>query len=193
MPSAFVPSGLPSDVDVVRRVYTVEELGLVDGATIPEIDNLTLLAASIFSAPVSLLSIVQPERDRQFFTSSNGLAEPVHSERQTPLSHSFCQHVVARNHTLIVGDSRKDPLVADNPSVDELDVIAYLGTPVYVDGQPVGALCVIDEKPRLWRDQDAQNLERLGACVSYTIEARARRLDHEKLHRELNALTERLS
>ena len=44
--------------------------------------------------------------------SSIGLPEPWASERQTPISHSFCQHVVARATPLIVEDARTDAVVA---------------------------------------------------------------------------------
>ncbi len=195
MSGALFTEGRSGDDWVGRHRYTVEELGLVgDAATAPEIDNLTLLAASVFDAPVSLLSIVQPERDRQFFTSSTGLAEPVKSERQTPLSHSFCQHVVARGQVLVVGDSRKEPLVANNPSVYELGVIAYLGTPIYKhEGEPIGALCVIEHQPRVWTLDDANKLDRLGTCVSEAIKARAQLLDLNRLHRQVLSSAERLS
>ena len=74
--------------------YSLSELGLVGPEYLSEFDELVALASDVLDAPVSLMSIVEPARDRQFFTSHEGLEEPWRSRRQTPLSHSFCRHVV---------------------------------------------------------------------------------------------------
>lgn len=50
------------------------------------------LVASVLAVPVALVSLV--EADRQVFPGMVGLAEPWATSRQTPLSHSLCQHVV---------------------------------------------------------------------------------------------------
>lgn len=75
--------------------------------------------------PVALISLV--DEDRQFFVSQQGLPEPWAKARQTPLSHSFCQHVVATGDPLIVSDARENPLVCGNLAIRDLNVIAYLG------------------------------------------------------------------
>ena len=64
------------------------------------LDRLTRLASALVGTPVSFVSLV--EEDRQFFKSQTGLAEPWASARQTPISHSFCQYVVASNEALVV-------------------------------------------------------------------------------------------
>lgn len=56
------------------------------------LDRLTRLAANLLSVPVSLICLV--DEQRQFFKSQIGLQEPRASARETPLSHSICQHLV---------------------------------------------------------------------------------------------------
>ena len=93
-------------------------------------------------------------------TASSGWAA---DDRGTPIAYSFCRHVVATGRPLVVKDARADPLVADNPAVDELDVLAYAGIPLVDDGgQPIGALCAIDDRPRDWRDDEVLLLHRLA-------------------------------
>lgn len=149
---------------------TLNQLSLTDGPADEGFDRFTRLATKLLGVPVSLVSIVEPEKDRQFFTSACGLGEPWASMRQTPLSHSFCQHVVARNEVLSVEDARLDPLVQDNLAIPDLGVIAYLGIPVHgPDDVAIGALCAIDETPRSWSEDDIAILSDLAAAVTDKI------------------------
>lgn len=170
--------------------FSLSELGLVDGPEHHAFDNLTELAKRVTGASVSLVSTVDPENDRQFFTSHLGLGEPWSSRRQTPLSHSFCQHVVSANAPLIVEDARITPLVRDNLAIPDLGVIAYLGVPVHMpSGEPIGALCVIESKPRAWSDNDLSLLQQLADCVSDAIKMKAALLHVDQISREQREFT----
>src|SRR3712207_9380725 len=69
--------------------------------------------------PCPSTPLSRSEPDRQFFKSAVGLPEPWAARRETPLSHSFCQHVVATGAPLRIEDARQDPLVCDNLAVPE--------------------------------------------------------------------------
>ena len=154
-------------------VPSLRELGIIDGPEDDGFNRLTRLASNLFEAPTSLISIVEFDKDRQFFLSSCGLSEPWSSARETPLSHSFCQHVTMRDAPLVINDARLSPLVQDNLAIPDLGVIAYLGVPITgLDDAPIGALCVIDGKPRTWSDQDVVRLQDLGATVTDQIKLR---------------------
>jgi GAF domain-containing protein len=121
---------------------------------------LTQLAAQLLDAPVSLLTLV--DADRQFFLSSAGLPEPLLSARQTPLDLSICQYAVAAGRPLIVRDTRADPVLADHPAVMEMGVAAYAGIPlILVEGDAVGTLCVLDFVVRDWTDDQLAILAHL--------------------------------
>lgn len=165
--------------------FTLSDLGLVDAPPQAEYDNLTKLAADLIGVPVSLLSIVEFENDRQFFKSHLGLPDPWATKQQTPLSHSFCQHVVKRNAPLVVDNAPEHFLVQDNLAIRDLGVIAYLGVPVCTqDGLPIGALCVIEGAPRQWTEQEVASLTQLAACVSDTIRLKEALLTSERLRKE---------
>ena len=110
------------------RLAALRRTALLDTPPEEAFDRLTRLAARILNAPLALISLV--DEDRQFFKSSQGLAEPWASRRETPLSHSFCQHVVGRGESLVIEDARQHPLVRDNPAIAELGVVGYLGIPL---------------------------------------------------------------
>ena len=106
------------------------------------------------------------DADRQFFNSCIGLSEPWATARQTPLSHSFCQHAVARREPVIVEDARVDPVLQDNLAIRDLDAVAYLGMPLIDrEGHALGSLCVIDDKPRLWTTEQVELLKDLAQSV----------------------------
>ena len=155
-----------------RRLATLRRTGLLDSSPEPALDHLTRLARRLLRAPVALVSLVDAER--QFFGSQQGLAEPLASSRQTPLSHSFCKHVVAAGAPLLVADACEHPLVRDNPAVPEFGVRAYLGAPLRApDGQVLGSFCVLDTAPRVWSEGDVslagELAEAAGAVVALRL------------------------
>lgn len=100
--------------------------------------------------------------DRQFFKSQIGMHEPWATARQTPLSHSFCQWVVAGNEDVVVSDAREHP-ARNNLAISELGVVAYAGMPIFGDSdQPLGSFCAIDLKPREWSDGELATLLELS-------------------------------
>ena len=103
------------------RVSALQETGLLDSDADPAFDRIARLAAQVLNAPVALVSLV--DADRQFFKSCLGLPEPWASRRETPLSHSFCQHAVASREPLIVDDAREHAVLRGNPAIRDLSLI----------------------------------------------------------------------
>src|SRR5688500_19571262 len=89
------PGTTESVIGDADRLAALRSTGMLDSPAEEAFDRLTRLAISILRVPVSLVSIV--DRDRQFFKSSGGLPTKVAEARETPLTHSFCQHVVGRS------------------------------------------------------------------------------------------------
>ena len=146
------------------RLDALRATGLLDSDVTPSFDRLARVAAHVLNAPVALVSLV--DSDRQFFKSCLGLPEPWASQRQTPLSHSFCQHAVASREPLLVDDSREHELLRDNPAIRDMGVIAYAGIPLIdADGHALGTLCVMDSRPRHWTTHQVQLLSDLAASV----------------------------
>ena len=165
--------------------FTLESLGLVDSDPEPAFDNLTALTRSLLDVQVSLVSIVQVEKDRQYFKSQQGLPEPWASKRETPLTHSFCQHVSSSGLPLIIENAHENSLVCDNLAIPELNVVAYMGVPIHDPNQiPIGALCIIDSKPRKWSEDALNSLQQISACVSDAIRLKAAVKTGESLRQE---------
>ena len=177
---------LLSIVRNVARLSALQRFNLLDTPPEASFDRLTRVACRVLRAPIGLVSLV--DRERQFFKSCVGLPEPFASARQTPVSHSFCQHVVASGKPLIVEDARANPLVRLNPAVKEMGIVAYAGIPLVTsDGHTIGSFCVIDSKPRLWGFEDVEMLQELAGCVMHEIEGRGLLQASEARCRELEA------
>lgn len=183
-----------ADTQLPLYPFSNATLGMVDAPPESAFDNLTRLATSVLSVPVALVSIVEFENDRQYFKSLQGLPEPWATERQTPLSHSFCQHVVKNNAPLAVENAREHPVVCNNLAVRDINVITYLGVPIYDPNEvPMGALCVIDSEPRHWYDTDITTLKQLARCVSDAIKLKAAVKTGEAIRAEQNAFAYAIS
>jgi diguanylate cyclase (GGDEF)-like protein len=165
------------------RLEALRETRLLDRPPEVAFDRLTHLAQRILHAPVALISLVDDRR--QFFKSAQGLPEPWASRRETPLSHSFCQHVVRSAGPLVVRDARVHPLVRQNLAIRDLGVIAYLGAPLATSsGQVLGAFCVIDGKPRYWNADDLEVVREMATSTMTEVELRLdveRRQEAERL------------
>ena len=162
---------LLSQLNDFARLAALKETCLLDTPEEETFDRFTRLASRILQTPVALLSLV--DKTRQFFKSSIGLPEPWATERQTPLSHSFCQHVVCTSEILSISDARTHPLVKDNLAIPDLGVIAYLGMPLITsEGHVLGSFCAIDTTPRKWTAPEMESLRDLAALAMEKIELR---------------------
>jgi diguanylate cyclase (GGDEF)-like protein len=168
-PSATSGQRAPVAVLNGERLAALRDTKLLDAELDDSFARLNRLAVDLLDVPVSLVSLV--DEDRQFFVGQAGLPEPWASFRQTPLSHSFCQHVVNTDEALIIDDARSNSLVSENLAIRDLDVVAYAGIPLRLpDGHVLGSFCAIDSNPRQWSKRDLRILGDLASMTADLIE-----------------------
>jgi PAS domain S-box-containing protein len=150
------------------RLAAIEATGLFGPDITAALDDLTALARDVLDVPVALATLVEPEG--QTFVGSSGLEDSWPSSRQTPLSHSFCQYVVAEDEPLIVSDAADHPVLRDSPAVTDLQVRAYAGYPLRdPTGVVLGSFCVLDTEPREWTDAELRRLESLAGIATREV------------------------
>ncbi|MFG3552782.1 SpoIIE family protein phosphatase [Micromonospora sp. NPDC047557] len=163
-------SAPPPALGDAARLRALADTGL-DAAPDEAFDRFARLVSDLLEVPVALVSLVSA--DRQFFPGAVGLPEPWSQRRQTPLSHSFCQHVVDIEVPMVLPDARLYPRVRDNLAIDDLGVVAYAGMPLTdLSGRVLGSLCAIDNKPRAWTAGQLQTLADLAAACSSELRLR---------------------
>jgi serine phosphatase RsbU (regulator of sigma subunit) len=161
----------------------------------PSLDRYARLVSRTLGTSLARVTLV--EDDRHVFPGACGLPPGIEAVRETPLSHSFCQYVVADQAPLVVPDAREDERLRTHPAIADLGVIAYAGWPITDHtGAIVGSLCALEYAPRAWSVRDLEMLEDLAAACSTQISERAMRaLEEDLSHRSrvLLALSEGLS
>ena len=174
------------------RLQSLRATNLLDSAPEEAFDRFTRLATRVLGAPTSLVSLI--DADRQFFKSTTGLREPWASRRETPLSHSFCQYVVADREMLAVEDAREHPVLKDNLAIDDIGVIAYAGSPLITsDDQALGSLCVIYPEPHTWTERELAILKDLAEGVVSEIELRRMAVELHERERTLSTIIDSTS
>ena len=130
--------------DEAARQAAVDRLDLPAKRWDERLQQIAERAADIAETPIGAISVV--DRNRQWMIAKRG---PVDDE--VPRALSFCALAIHRpGETMVVPDATQDPRFAKNPFVSGSPAVRfYVGIPL-VDraGYPLGALCVIDHKPR---------------------------------------------
>lgn len=123
-------------------------------------------AAQELGTPMALVTLLFDEV--QFFKAHHGLPDDLQAARVTARDLSFCQFVVQEGAPFEVSDAASDVRVPRD-LVEEYDLRAYLGHPIYVDGHVVGSLCVLDTTPRDFSDGDRTALSELAGEVNQRL------------------------
>ena len=138
--------------DEERRLAALHALGILDTPAEERFDRITRLAASVFK-------------------STHGL-NVAETSRET----SFCSHAVSLREVLVVPDTFQDDRFSDNPLVTQVPRIRfYAGCPIFVEGNCVGTVCVLDNRPRQF-DAEAVNLLRDLAALAEVELCRPQRM-----------------
>jgi GAF domain-containing protein len=130
--------------DEQARQAAVDRLDLRSKRWDDRLQQVAERAADIAQTPIGAISII--DRARQWLIARRG---PVDDD--VPRAVSFCALAIHRpGEAMVVPDASLDARFAGNPLVGKSPPIRfYVGIPL-VDraGYPLGALCVIDHKPR---------------------------------------------
>lgn len=161
-------TNIPPSLNEETRLQALHDLEVLDSASEREFDALVKAAGLVCGTPVSLISLV--DQDRQWFKANVGLPGVTETSRDL----SFCAHAMQQNALMEVEDATQDTRFSDNPLVTgDPKIRFYAGVPLALtNGQSVGALCVIDHKPRKLTQHQRDVLNQLGYTAARALEAR---------------------
>lgn len=154
-PARWSRAPLPEDEG--DRLAALRALDLLDTEREERFDRITRLAAAVLGAPLSLVSLL--DEDRQWFKSVQGW-----ERSETSRDASFCAHAILDDRPFVVSDASADERFADSPLVTgDPRVRFYAGYPLAApDGRRVGSLCVMDRRARELTTRELQLLKDLA-------------------------------
>jgi PAS domain S-box-containing protein len=171
MPPAAIPEF------EAQRLKILKLCSILDTPPEDIFDDLTRLAATLCDVPISLISMV--DVDRVWVKSTYGF-----DVRQIPRDLAICAYVVLENSPVIIHDTLLDSRTNDNPFViSEPKIRFYAGFPLTTsENLPLGALCILDKRPRQLTDAQIGYLKSLARQAGAHLEHRRslQSLQHEK-------------
>ena len=158
----------PVPANGAERLRTLRSYKILDTKPEERFDELTQLAALICDAPISLISLI--DTNRQWFKSRFGL-----DVQETPRAQAFCTHVIMQPEMFVVPDASRDERFAQNPMVTgDPHIRFYAGAPLAArDGHLLGTLCVIDREPHTLTQAQTEALKIVGRLVIANIELKS--------------------
>jgi len=149
------------------RLAALHEFQILDTLPEQEFNDITLLASQICETPIAAISLI--DEHRQWFKSHVGI-----DADETPRRDAFCDYTIRDDGLFVVTDTAQDERFLANPLVTgEPHIRFYAGAPlISSDGYRLGALCVIDRKPRQISEAQQRALGALARSVMSLIEAR---------------------
>lgn len=149
-------------LDESARLRALNDLGLLNSAPSESFDRITRMASQIFDVPIAAVSLT--DRDRQWFKSRVGCGTEI------PRDKAPCAEVTRMGDVLVVSDLSND-IRFQGAKLDQDGVRFYAGAPLTTrDGFTLGAMCVLDTKPRTITPEQAKVLTDLAAMVMSQIE-----------------------
>lgn len=157
----------PLAANEAERIKALRKYAILDSPDEPAFQRITRLAARLLEVPITLVTLVDEER--QWFKSTYGL-----DRRETPREMSFCAHAILSNEVMIVPDATADQRFADNRLVTgKPNIRFYAGAPLRTpDGLNLGTLCAIDLEPRQFGSEEKQVLTDLAALAMDELQLR---------------------
>ncbi len=176
-----MPAAIPANE--TERLQALRRYGLLDTPAEAAFDDLTQLAGFICGTPISVISLI--DADRQWFKARVGLAP-----QETHRDLAFCAHAILQDGVFVVPDATKDGRFVTNPLVTgDPNIKFYAGSPIVTsDGMALGTICVIDRVARELTPGQLSALEALSRQVMAQIELRKRYSEIEDAYEKLAAL-----
>jgi signal transduction histidine kinase len=170
----IAPAIPANEAERLQELYRYE---LLDSVYESEFTDIVQLASRICSVPISLITLV--DTNRQWFKARSGL-----DVAETARNVSFCGHAIISDDIFEVRDAASDSRFFDNPLVTgNPNIRYYAGMPLVTDrGYKIGTLCVIDRVPRELDEEQTFAMKILSRQVIKLFELRVR-------NKQLNKIT----
>ncbi|MBT9384080.1 GAF domain-containing protein [Pseudooceanicola sp. CBS1P-1] len=164
------------------RLHELRSFEILDTDPETPFDDIVQLASALCGMPISLISLV--DQDRQWFKARTGV-----TLTQTSLRESICAHAILQQDDFLeITDASTDARTLDNPLVTGADHLRFYAGAVLRSsaGLPIGSLCVIDTKPNQLTPLQRDALKVLARQVIAQLELKRSLKQAELMRREVD-------
>ncbi|WP_126246737.1 PAS domain S-box protein [Chitinophaga rhizosphaerae] len=162
----------PVPQNEAARLRALRSYNILDTFREEEYEKLTDLASRICGMPISLVTLI--DENRQWIKAKTGL-----DVGETPRSESICQYTISHSDLFEVNDASKDTRFKELPGVSGDEHIRYYAGYPLIDreGFALGALCVLDRKPGVLNREQKESLKLLAEMVVSLIVERRKNIE----------------
>jgi EAL domain-containing protein (putative c-di-GMP-specific phosphodiesterase class I) len=155
--------------DEIDRIEALHQYSILDTAAEESFDHITQLASLICDTPVSLINFI--DEDRQWSKAGTGIDTAL---TELPREIAFCNQTIMHDDLYEIPDTTKDLIFMNNPLVKtSYKVRFYAGVPlINPEGFRLGALCVLDMKPKTLTEDQKKSLSSLGKLAGEILETK---------------------
>ncbi|WP_442589300.1 response regulator [Pedobacter sp. AW31-3R] len=160
----------PIPENETARLKALYSYDILDSLKEDEFDRITELASMICNAPISLISLI--DENRQWFKSRVGI-----EDKEMPREFSFCQYAIMEDHIMEIEDASTDERFASFDAVThDPNIRFYAGVPLLDEkGFALGTLCVADKIPGKLSNKQKKMLKLLAEEVMALMISRRQR------------------
>ncbi|MCY1034267.1 GAF domain-containing sensor histidine kinase [Corallococcus sp. BB11-1] len=153
-----------------NRLQAIRDTGLMDTPREEAFDRLARLAAEILKVPLTIISLVDAEK--QFFKADFGLPSPFRETRELPIDASLCRYTL-EGESIISSNAPADPFLKFHPSTGPWGIVAIIVLPlINPEGHVLGTFCCIEPKVREWTQHELTVMREMTASIMTEINLR---------------------
>ena len=158
-----------------RRATALRRVGILDSQPDDAFDDVVRFAARALGVPVAAIGLL--DGDRRWCKAVTGT-------RVLPLPDdtTLCRAVVAADGPVVVEDIDGDD---EGGRAGGRRIRAYAGVPIHAFGEAIGALCVVDHRPRRFGADTVPTLRFLARHVEHLLDLVGRRTSASPPDREV--------
>jgi len=160
--------GFPLPPDEDQRLDAVAEYDIPDLLAVETFDRLTALVASHFDVTVAFVGLVDEDEER--FLACHGADWKALSRED-----SICTYAMLEEDVTVIEDVQDDRRFEHNETLQSLGIRSYAGAQITApNGQVIGQLCVTDEQPRSYSEDERTDLALFADEAAEQLELRRR-------------------
>lgn len=161
-------AGFPLPDDENERLETVAAYDIDGLAGTETFDRLSRLLTSHFDNTVSFIGLLD-EFEERFLACHGADWDSLNRED------SICTHAILEEDVTVIEDIETDPRFENNETLERLGIRSYAGANITAEnGKIIGELCLIDDEPRTYTDEERADLQLFAEEVSEQLELRRR-------------------